>query len=83
VYTSAEHASGYNHQKDREQIVRATVGGGGISVRDDAKTGADWTVSLNRDVSQFGCACKADETPAEIESDMILQRDNHRGSDGR
>jgi len=43
---------GWNYEKDREQIVRATVGAGEIVVRNDAKTGADSTVGLNRDVSK-------------------------------
>ncbi|MGE8412843.1 MAG: hemagglutinin repeat-containing protein, partial [Pseudomonas sp.] len=44
--------SGWDYQKDREQIVRATVGAGEIVVRKDAETGADSTVGLNRDVSK-------------------------------
>ncbi|WP_283190188.1 hemagglutinin repeat-containing protein [Pseudomonas sp. PMCC200344] len=43
---------GWNYEKDREQIVRATVGAGEIVVRNDAQTGADSTVGLNRDVSK-------------------------------
>ena len=43
--------SGYDYRKEREQEVRATVGAGTITVRNDAKTGADSTAGLNRDVS--------------------------------
>ncbi|MCD4531661.1 hemagglutinin repeat-containing protein [Pseudomonas sp. C3-2018] len=43
---------GYNYNKDREQILRATVGEGEIVVRDDKVTGADSTAGLNRDVSK-------------------------------
>ncbi|WLG22504.1 hemagglutinin repeat-containing protein [Pseudomonas sp. FP1154] len=43
---------GYNYNKDREQILRATVGAGEIVVRNDKVTGADSTVGLNRDVSK-------------------------------
>lgn len=43
---------GYEYEKDREQIVRATVGAGEIVVRDDAETGQDSTAGLNRDVSK-------------------------------
>lgn len=44
--------SGYEYQKDREQIVHATVGKGEIIVRNDAHTGQDSTASLNRDVDK-------------------------------
>nr|WP_257225753.1 hemagglutinin repeat-containing protein [Pseudomonas sp. ICMP22404] len=43
---------GYNYNKDREQILRATVGEGEIVVRDDKVTGVDSTAGLNRDVSK-------------------------------
>jgi len=43
---------GWNYEKDREQIVRATVGAGEIIVRNDAQTGADSTAGLNRDVNK-------------------------------
>ncbi|WP_256657133.1 MULTISPECIES: hemagglutinin repeat-containing protein [unclassified Pseudomonas] len=43
---------GWNYEKDREQIVRATVGTGEIVVRKDAETGADSTTGLNRDVGK-------------------------------
>lgn len=44
--------SGYDYRKEREQIVRATVGAGEIVVRSDAETGQDSTAGLNRDVSK-------------------------------
>ncbi|UCZ81886.1 hemagglutinin repeat-containing protein [Pseudomonas sp. L5B5] len=44
--------SGYNYRKEREQEVRATVGTGTITVRDDARTGQDSTAGLNRDLSR-------------------------------
>ncbi|WP_416768935.1 hemagglutinin repeat-containing protein [Pseudomonas sp. RHF3.3-3] len=44
--------SGWNSEKDREQIVRATVGSGEIVVRDDKVTGHDSTLGLNRDVNE-------------------------------
>jgi len=44
--------SGYDYRKEREQIVRATVGEGEIVVRSDADTGRDSTAGLNRDVSK-------------------------------
>jgi len=43
---------GWNYEKEREQIVRATVGAGEIVVRKDAETGTDSTAGLNRDVSK-------------------------------
>lgn len=44
--------SGYEYEKEREQIVRATVGAGEIVVRSDAETGQDSTAGLNRDTSK-------------------------------
>ncbi|MEW5543603.1 hemagglutinin repeat-containing protein [Pseudomonas soli] len=44
--------SGWKYEKDREQIVRATVGAGDITVRKDAETGKDSTVGLNRDLDK-------------------------------
>lgn len=44
--------SGWEYEKDREQIVRATVGAGDITVRQDASTGQDSTVGLNRDLDK-------------------------------
>ncbi|WP_178120943.1 hemagglutinin repeat-containing protein [Pseudomonas atagonensis] len=41
--------SGYNYEKDREQVLHATVGAGDIIVRNDKTTGQDSTVGLNRD----------------------------------
>ncbi len=43
--------SGWDYQKDREQIVRATVGAGEVVVR-DAPAGKDATAGLNRDVDK-------------------------------
>ncbi|WP_434560935.1 hemagglutinin repeat-containing protein [Pseudomonas sp. Z4-20] len=43
---------GWNYEKDRQQIVRATVGAGDVVVRNDAGTGADSTKGLNRDVDK-------------------------------
>ncbi|WP_460116584.1 hemagglutinin repeat-containing protein [Pseudomonas sp. S2_C03] len=43
---------GWNYEKDREQIVRATVGAGEIVVRNDEGTGKDSTVGLNRDLDK-------------------------------
>ena len=44
--------SGWKYDKDREQVVRGTVGAGEIVVRQDAGTGKDSTVGLNRDVDK-------------------------------
>jgi len=44
--------SGYEYEKEREQIVRATVGAGEIVVRGDGETGHDSTTGLNRDTSK-------------------------------
>ena len=44
--------SGYHSEKDRQQIVRATVGEGEIIVRSDAGTGENSTQGLNRDTSK-------------------------------
>ncbi|QXH49115.1 hemagglutinin repeat-containing protein [Pseudomonas fakonensis] len=44
--------SGWEYEKDREQIVRATVGAGEIIVRDDAGTGKDSAAGLNRDLDK-------------------------------
>ncbi len=43
---------GWNYEKDRQQIVRATVGAGDVVVRNDAGTGADSVKGLNRDVDK-------------------------------
>ncbi|MGR4975905.1 hemagglutinin repeat-containing protein [Pseudomonas sp. LARHCG127] len=43
---------GWNYEKDRQQIVRATVGAGDVVVRNDAGTGADSAKGLNRDVDK-------------------------------
>ncbi|WP_371924059.1 hemagglutinin repeat-containing protein [Pseudomonas sp. IC_126] len=44
--------SGYEYEKEREQIVRATVGAGEIVVRRDAASGEDSTTGLNRDAEK-------------------------------
>lgn len=44
--------SGHYSEKEREQIVRATVGEGEIIVRNDAETGRDSTQGLNRDTDK-------------------------------
>lgn len=44
--------SGYEYEREREQIVRATVGEGETVVRRDAETGQDSTAGLNRDTSK-------------------------------
>ncbi|WP_371261148.1 hemagglutinin repeat-containing protein [Pseudomonas sp. Q12-87] len=43
---------GWNYEKDRQQLVRATVGAGDVVVRNDAGTVADSTKGLNRDVDK-------------------------------
>ncbi|WHS61092.1 hemagglutinin repeat-containing protein [Pseudomonas sp. G2-4] len=43
---------GWNYEKDRQQLVRATVGAGDVVVRNDAGTGADSAKGLNRDVDK-------------------------------
>lgn len=43
---------GWNYEKDRQQLVRATVGAGDVVVRNDAGTGADSPKGLNRDVDK-------------------------------
>ena len=44
--------SGWEYEKDREQIVRATVGAGEVNVRQDAETGKDSLAGLNRDLDK-------------------------------
>ncbi|MGC3932201.1 hemagglutinin repeat-containing protein [Pseudomonas atacamensis] len=44
--------NGWKYDKDREQIVRGTVGAGEIVVRQDAETGKDSAAGLNRDVDK-------------------------------
>ncbi|MCL8303079.1 hypothetical protein M9Y59_26935, partial [Pseudomonas mosselii] len=44
--------SGWEYEKDREQIVRATVGAGEVNVRQDAETGKDSVAGLNRDLDK-------------------------------
>ncbi|MGE8187153.1 hemagglutinin repeat-containing protein [Pseudomonas sp. NPDC086278] len=52
---------GYNYEKDREQVLRATVGSGDIIVRHDKVTGADSTSGLNRNVDQAYEVTRDDE----------------------
>ncbi len=58
--------SGLDYQKDREQIVRATVGAGEIVVRKDAETGADSTAGLNRDVNKAYEITKDEESRTDL-----------------
>ncbi|AZE55487.1 Putative large exoprotein, ShlA/HecA/FhaA family [Pseudomonas synxantha] len=57
---------GWNYEKEREQIVRATVGAGEIVVRKDAETGADSTTGLNRDVGKAYEITKDDEKRTDL-----------------
>ncbi|SDJ07357.1 filamentous hemagglutinin, partial [Pseudomonas flavescens] len=57
---------GYEYEKDRQQIVRATVGEGEIVVRDDAQTGQDSTEGLNRDVSKAYEITRDDEERTDL-----------------
>ncbi|MGF6154114.1 hemagglutinin repeat-containing protein [Pseudomonas fluorescens] len=57
---------GYNYNKDREQIVRATVGAGDIVVRDDKVTGKDSTAGLNRDLDKAYEITRDDEHRTEL-----------------
>ncbi len=57
---------GYEYEKDRQQIVRATVGEGEIVVRGDAGTGSDSTVGLNRDVSSAYEITRDDEERTDL-----------------
>ncbi|MCK9799407.1 hemagglutinin repeat-containing protein, partial [Pseudomonas sp. MAFF 302030] len=58
--------NGWDYQKNREQIVRATVGAGDIVVRKDAETGADSTAGLNRDVSKAYEITKDEESRTDL-----------------
>ena len=58
--------SGWDYQKDREQIVRATVGAGEIVVRKDAETGADSTAGMNRDVNKAYEITKDEESRTDL-----------------
>jgi filamentous hemagglutinin len=58
--------SGYDYNKDREQIVRATVGAGEIVVRGDAQTGQDSTAGLNRDVDKAYVVTKDEEERTDL-----------------
>jgi filamentous hemagglutinin len=57
---------GYEYEKEREQIVRATVGAGEVIVRDDAETGSDSTAGLNRDVSKAYEVTKDEEERTDL-----------------
>ncbi|MDO7930132.1 hemagglutinin repeat-containing protein [Pseudomonas sp. KFB-139] len=57
---------GWNYEKDREQIVRATVGAGEVVVRNDAETGGDSTAGLNRDVSKAYEITKDEESRTDL-----------------
>ncbi|WP_256574731.1 polymorphic toxin-type HINT domain-containing protein, partial [Pseudomonas sp. PA15(2017)] len=57
---------GYEYEKDRQQIVRATVGEGEIVVRGDAQTGQDSTEGLNRDVSNAYEITRDDEERTDL-----------------
>ncbi|SFM85430.1 Haemagluttinin repeat-containing protein, partial [Pseudomonas syringae] len=43
---------GWNYEKDRQQVVRGTVGAGDVVVRGDAAAGKDSTAGLNRNVDR-------------------------------
>jgi len=58
--------SGYQYEKEREQIVRATVGAGEIVVRSDAESGKDSTAGLNRDVSEAYGVTKDEEERTDL-----------------
>ncbi|NER65461.1 hypothetical protein G3436_18335, partial [Pseudomonas sp. MAFF212427] len=58
--------NGYQYTKDREQVVRATVGAGEIVVRNDASTGADSTAGLNRDPGRAYEITRDDESRTDL-----------------
>lgn len=57
--------SGHDYQKDREQIVRATVGAGEVLVR-DVLPGTDATAGLNRDVAKAYEITRDDESRTDV-----------------
>lgn len=57
---------GYEYDKEREQIVRATVGAGEIIVRSDAETGKDSTAGLNRDLEKSYEVTKDEEERTDL-----------------
>lgn len=57
---------GWNYEKEREQIVRATVGAGEVTVRSDAGTGNDSTTGLNRDLSKAYEVTKDNESRTDL-----------------
>nr|WP_238474192.1 hemagglutinin repeat-containing protein [Pseudomonas cavernicola] len=58
--------SGYDYRKERDQIVRATVGAGDVVVRNDAETSNDSTAGLNRDLSQAYEVTKDEEERTDL-----------------
>ena len=58
--------SGHNSEKDRQQIVRATIGDGEIIIRNDAETGQDSTQGLNRDTSKAYEVTKDNQETTEL-----------------
>ena len=58
--------NGYEYEKEREQIVRATVGAGEIVVRTDGESGKDSTAGLNRDVSKSYEVTKDEEERTDL-----------------
>lgn len=57
---------GYQYEREREQVVRATVGEGAIIVRSDAETGSDSTAGLNRDVDSAYQITKDEESRTDL-----------------
>ena len=57
---------GYEYERDRQQIVRATVGEGEIIVRQDAETGNESTAGLNRDVNSAYEITRDDEERTDL-----------------
>ncbi|UCJ18865.1 hemagglutinin repeat-containing protein [Pseudomonas sp. MM211] len=57
---------GYEYEREREQIARATVGEGEIIVRRDAETGGDSTAGLNRDVGSAYEITKDEESRTDL-----------------
>ncbi|MDC6493869.1 hypothetical protein LN426_25305 [Pseudomonas syringae] len=56
---------GWNYNKDREQIVRGTVGAGDVVVRSDT-AGKDSTAGLNRDVDKAYEITRDDEDRTDL-----------------
>jgi filamentous hemagglutinin len=70
--------SGYDHKRERSQLVRATIGDGQIIVRDDAVTGKDSLAGLNRDPSrsQINLTDKSRNTDLYVSSSAIERVSN-------